>query len=45
VQLVNETILVVGYGSLLSGYGLLGERRGANVIVVGRAHSAQHDGL
>ena len=25
---VNDTLLVIGYGSLLSGYGMLAERRG-----------------
>ena len=33
---MNETILVVGYGSLLSGYGLLGERRGGRSRLVAR---------
>jgi hypothetical protein len=30
----NRTILVIGYGSLLSGYGLLGERRGGRSRLV-----------
>jgi hypothetical protein len=32
----NRTISVVGYGSLLSGYGLLAERRGGNSRLVAR---------
>ena len=33
---VNETLLVIGYGSLLSGYGMLAERRGGNSRLVAR---------
>lgn len=33
---LNRTLLVVGYGSLLSGYGLLGERRGGRSRLVAR---------
>ena len=37
--MVNREILVVGYGSLLSGYGLLAERRGGESrLVVRDAH-------
>jgi hypothetical protein len=32
----NRTLLVIGYGSLLSGYGLLGERRNGNSRLVAR---------
>jgi hypothetical protein len=35
-MLFNRTILVVGYGSLLSGYGLLAERRGGGSRLVAR---------
>src|SRR5277367_3924452 len=34
--MVNREILVVGYGSLLSGYGLLAERRGGASRLVAR---------
>ena len=33
---VNRTLLVVGYGSLLSGYGMLAERRGGGSKLVAR---------
>ena len=33
---VNETLLVIGYGSLLSGYGMLAERRGGGSRLVAR---------
>ncbi len=33
---LNQTFLVIGYGSLLSGYGLLGERRGGSSRLVAR---------
>lgn len=33
---VNDTLLVIGYGSLLSGYGLLAERRGGSSKLVAR---------
>jgi len=33
---VNETLLVIGYGSLLSGYGMLAERRGGKSRLVAR---------
>jgi hypothetical protein len=33
---VNDTLLVIGYGSLLSGYGLLAERRGGKSRLVAR---------
>jgi hypothetical protein len=33
---LNDTLLVVGYGSLLSGYGLLAERRGGKSRLVAR---------
>jgi hypothetical protein len=33
----NETLLVVGYGSLLSGYGMLARRRGGGSKLVARA--------
>jgi len=32
----NRTLLVVGYGSLLSGYGMLAERRGGGSKLVAR---------
>ena len=32
----NDTLLVIGYGSLLSGYGLLAERRGGGSKLVAR---------
>jgi hypothetical protein len=32
----NETLLVIGYGSLLSGYGMLAERRGGKSRLVAR---------
>jgi hypothetical protein len=32
----NATLLVIGYGSLLSGYGLLAERRGGKSRLVAR---------
>ncbi len=35
-MLVNKTILVVGYGSLLSGYGLMAERRGGRSQLLAR---------
>ncbi len=33
---VNETLLVIGYGSLLSGYGILAERRGGKSRLLAR---------
>jgi len=33
---VNDTLLVIGYGSLLSGYGMLAERRGGKSRLVAR---------
>jgi hypothetical protein len=33
---LNETLLVIGYGSLLSGYGMLAERRGGRSRLVAR---------
>ena len=33
---VNDTLLVIGYGSLLSGYGILAERRGGRSRLVAR---------
>ena len=33
---VNQTLLVIGYGSLLSGYGILAERRGGKSRLVAR---------
>lgn len=33
---MNETLLVIGYGSLLSGYGMLSERRGGKSRLVAR---------
>src|SRR5579863_2344647 len=33
---VNKTLLVVGYGSLLSGYGLMAERRGGRSKLLAR---------
>jgi hypothetical protein len=33
---INDTLLVIGYGSLLSGYGLLAERRGGGSKLVAR---------
>ncbi len=33
---VNQTLLVIGYGSLLSGYGMLAERRGGGSRLVAR---------
>jgi hypothetical protein len=33
---VNETLLVIGYGSLLSGYGILAERRGGKSRLIAR---------
>jgi hypothetical protein len=33
---VNDTLLVIGYGSLLSGYGILAERRGGKSRLVAR---------
>lgn len=35
-KLKNETLLVIGYGSLLSGYGMLAERRGGRSRLVAR---------
>jgi hypothetical protein len=35
-MLVNRTLLVVGYGSLLSGYGLMAERRGGRSKLLAR---------
>jgi hypothetical protein len=32
----NQTLLIIGYGSLLSGYGLLGERRGGRSRLIAR---------
>ena len=32
----NDTLLVIGYGSLLSGYGLLAERRGGGSKLIAR---------
>lgn len=34
---VNRTLLVIGYGSLLSGYGMLAERRGGGSRLIARA--------
>lgn len=33
---VNDTLLVIGYGSLLSGYGILAERRGGKSRLIAR---------
>jgi hypothetical protein len=33
---INDTLLVIGYGSLLSGYGLLAERRGGGSKLIAR---------
>ena len=33
---VNQSILVVGYGSLLSGYGLMAQRRGGGSKLLAR---------
>ncbi|HEY2524480.1 MAG TPA: hypothetical protein VGI29_05435, partial [Candidatus Binataceae bacterium] len=33
---INNTLLVIGYGSLLSGYGLLAERRGGGSKLIAR---------
>lgn len=35
-EVVNETLLVIGYGSLLSGYGILAERRGGKSRLLAR---------
>ena len=35
-NLINDTFLVIGYGSLLSGYGLLSERRGGGSKLIAR---------
>jgi hypothetical protein len=35
-SVVNDTLLVIGYGSLLSGYGMLAERRGGKSRLVAR---------
>jgi hypothetical protein len=35
-EVANETLLVIGYGSLLSGYGILAERRGGASRLVAR---------
>ena len=37
INRTNDTLLVIGYGSLLSGYGLLAERRGGGSKLVARA--------
>ena len=36
INRTNDTLLVIGYGSLLSGYGLLAERRGGGSKLVAR---------
>ena len=36
INRTNDTLLVIGYGSLLSGYGLLAERRGGSSKLLAR---------